>query len=404
MAALNRLNAKLFFSSTFILGAAVVLHASRVIILSVVLNDHDFGVVSTILLLTTIFADFGSLGFSQMACNVRPFSGRHIQRSTYLINLYILSSIFICIVTSLSVSLIATWVGQFGFIQLVITLFAAAMNVTILSSLRSSANIHLYPSAFSLKAVIVMVDVVLLSKGNLSTTNIILWGEVLAFPVLLLIAGRAGVFPGSGKTLRRVPDHIGRNLRQGIRAIMSSFSGMLYFNIERIVALVLLPTASLGFLTKLLMPKIIASQSSFLLAVHFHRYVTSIGEIERSALLANTRRFEPAVIAVMVPGMVLASYILQIAFQYIYSIEISFPLALCIALTAAIFMLNPYSIFLQATGRFVELAAASFAAATLFICVYAVVPDEGNIIYISGLSTAAFLLVTRYFSRRSIRT
>lgn len=403
MGALGHLNFPRFFSSTFILGAAVVLHASRVIILSIVLNDHDFGVVSTILLITTIFADFGSLGFAQLACNVAPFSGRHIQRSNYLINLYILSSFFICLITAIITSAILIVIGEFGFLQLSVTLFAAAMNIAILSSLRSAANVYLYPAAFGTKAVIVLIDVLLLSKGALKISSVMLWGEVLAMPALLIIAGRAGVFRGNSRIVRRVPRHIKRNLSQGIRAIMSGCSGMLYFNIERLVALMLLPTASLGFLTKLLMPKIIASQSSFLLTVHFHRYITSVGPKDRSALIDNIKRFEPWVLGAMIPGMFVATSTVIFAFSYIYGIEVILSLALGVTLTAGICLFNPYSIFLQATGRFSELAVASLASAGLFVSVYALVRDESWILYISTLSTLCFLLLTRYFSIKTAR-
>ncbi len=392
-----------FVSSTFILAFAVVLHATRVIFLSLILDDHDFGVVSTILLVTTIFADFGSLGFSQLAYNVPPFSKAYRRTTSHQVNLYIWSSLAICFCTTSIVSTILVLVGQFGFVAITATLFCAGVNIAILSSLRSAANIYIYPIAFAIKALIIMVDIVILSQGSLQMGTVVLWGEILSVPVLLAIAAYVGVLKFSPRLFKHVRSHLARNIAQGIRAISSSSSAMMFFNIERIVAAIFLSTASMGLLTKMLMPKIIASQSSFLLAVHFHRFVTSIDTVAKADLLLRIRRIEPLAFLLLIPLTALGGFVLQFLFEILYGIETSLLLATSISLTSLIFLFNPFSIFLQATGQFLKLLVANIVSAALFALLYLVFQHEAAILYMSAAAASSYFLLTRYLCFREAK-
>ena len=102
-----------FFSSTLLLAMATVIHALRIIILSFLLGNREFGAVSTILLIGTLFTEFGALGFSQLIYNQPLFHPGRVSRQSRRVGLFFLTGLALLLASAAALAAIASAISVF---------------------------------------------------------------------------------------------------------------------------------------------------------------------------------------------------------------------------------------------------------------------------------------------------
>lgn len=391
-----------FFSSTLLLAMATVIHALRIIILSFLLGNEDFGAVSTILLLATLFTEFGALGFSQLIYNQPLFNPGRVSRQSRRIGLFFLTGTGLLLASAAVVAAIASATSMFAFVTIFLTLFCASSNMMVLSACRSSGSSFTHPIAYLIKSIIVILDIVILGFFTPPLAKMALWGEVVALPILLFYAWYVGILKLRWATVREVPAIFARHFKLGLTAIASAASGMLFFNQERLFGVAALTLEQLGVLTKLLLPKMIAAQGAFLLGVHFHRMVVRMSEADRSALFARAKQYERFAVPIVMLAVAAGGYLAVQLNARVYGIAIDYQTGLAVTALALIFFFNPYSIMLQATNRYTSLAIANGVAVTGFIALVAIVrPRDLGVAILSALSACLWFLIVRILVARS---
>lgn len=391
-----------FFSSTLLLAMATVIHALRIIILSFLLGNTDFGAVSTILLLATLFTEFGALGFSQLIYNQPLFHPGRVSRQSRRIGLFFLTGMGLLLASAATVAAIASAISLFAFVSIFLTLFCAASNMMVLSACRSSRSSFTHPIAYFIKSIVVILDIVILGFFTPPLAKMALWGEVVALPILLFYAWHVGILKLRWTTAREVPAVFAAHFKLGLTAIASAASGMLFFNQERLFGVAALTLEQLGILTKLLLPKMIAAQGAFLLGVHFHRMVVRMSEADRSALFARAKYYERFAVPIVIFTVAAGGYLAVQLNMLIYGIATEYSTGLAVTVLALIFFFNPYSIMLQATNRYSSLAIANSVAVTGFIALVGMAgPHDPGFAVLSALSACLWFLIVRIFVARS---
>lgn len=394
-----------FVSSSLLLAVSTIIHAGRIIILSFVLGNAEFGAVSTVLLIATIFTEFGALGFTQLIYNQSLFEPGRVSRHSRRVGMFLLTGAVLLLATATLVAAIISAISPFAFVTIFLTIFCAATNMVILSACRSSRSNFTHPIAYFIKSIIVTMDIIILGYWAPPIAQIALWGEVIAMPLLLLYAWYIGVLKFRMRTLRAVPQLFATQFKLGLLAIASSASGMLFFNQERLFGVSALTLEQMGILTKLILPKMVAAQGAFLLGVHFHRYVVGLSNAERLALFARIRRFEWIAIPVLLLAVVLGSPVVVALNAAIYSINIGFLTGVAVIALSLVFFFNPYSIMLQATNRYSLLAYANSGAVVVFVGLTAIRGAEGSAVVLhSAVSACFWLLFVRLFAGYSFGT
>lgn len=391
-----------FFSSTLLLAMATIIHALRIIILSFLLSNTDFGAVSTILLLATLFTEFGALGFSQLIYNQPLFKPGRVSRQSRRIGLFFLTGMGLFLTNAAVVAAIASAISVFAFATIFLTLFCAASNIMVLSACRSSHSSFTHPIAYFIKSIIVVLDIVILGFFTPPLAKMALWGEVVALPILLFYAWHVGILKLRWTSARAMPAIFTKHFKVGLTAIASAASGMLFFNQERLFGVAALTLEQLGILTKLLLPKMIAAQGAFLLGVHFHRMVVRMSEADRSTLFARAKHYERYVVPISVLAVTVGGYLAVQFNTLIYGIAIDYPTGLAVTVLALIFFFNPYSIMLQATNHYISLAIANSIAVAGFVALVVMVgPHSPGVAVLSALSACLWFLIVRIFVARS---
>ncbi|MBU1538694.1 MAG: hypothetical protein KKC29_09180 [Alphaproteobacteria bacterium] len=396
---------RILFSSTMLLGTATVIHALRILILSFLLGNTDFGAVSTIMLMAIFFTEFGALGFSQLIYNQPLFNPGRVSRQSRRIGLYFVTGIGLLLVSAVVVAAIVAVISAFSFAMIFLTIFCAASNMMVLSACRSSQSSFTHPLAYFIKGVIVIADIVILGFFTPPIEMMALWGEVIALPILLFYAWRVGVLKLRWTIVREVPGHLRTHLKLGVSAIGSAASGMVFFNQERLFGVAALTFEQLGVLTKLLLPKLIAAQGAFLLGVHFHRMVVRMTEAERAAFLVRARRFEGIAMLVVALAVGAGGYIVAQLVARLYDIRIDYPTGVAVTVLALLFFFNPYSIMLQATNRYGALTLANTIAVGAFVAMMAASGSGGpGPIMLSAVSACLWFVVIRLLVARHFPT
>lgn len=368
----------------------------RVIVLSLLLGDSDFGIVATLLLLAALFAEFGTLGFGQLVYNQPLFSPGRRNWRAHRVALFLLSGMAMASAISVIVSLLLYRFTPFNFAPLWLTLWCAAMNSMIISACRAAASQFIHPAGYAIKAVIVSIDIVILGFIGLSLENMALWGEVAAFPALLLYAWHIGILRRNCRIAASVLSTIRKNWRLGLKAIISSATGIVFFNQERILGAAFLTFEQMGILTKILMPKIIAAQGSFLFGVHFHRWIVSLDGLKRNALIKRMNRWEIWITPMLIVVLVSGGWITVQFIDLIYEISISLIMGMAITLLALAFLINPYAIILQANNHFTPLAKANLLAVLQFAAACLLWhPEVEGVLIASAASAFTWFLVVR---------
>jgi hypothetical protein len=397
------LQMKNFFSSTLLLAAAAILHSMRIISLSFLLGNHDFGGVSTILLMMTLFVEFGALGISQLVYNQPLFEPGRVTRQGRRIGLFFATAASLLLCTALIAATAIAAISMFQFWAVFLTLFCAAMNMMTLACCRASQSNFTHPLGFFIKAVIVVIDIVILGFFTPPIEKMVFWGEVAALPVLLFYAWRVGVLKLRLGIVREIPRLLLSHARLGILSISSAASGMIFFNQERIFGVSALSLEQLGLMTKLLLPKMIAAQGAFLLGVHFHRMIVRFTPAERSALLVRVKRLEWIGLPLIALALAAGGFLAVPLNHYVYDIDISFITGISAALLALVFFFNPYSIMLQATNHFSALVVANVAAVACFAAAVMLWdPTTSQTIILSAVSAALWAIIVRVIALRNL--
>ncbi|HWW55888.1 MAG TPA: hypothetical protein VN047_03245 [Sphingopyxis sp.] len=383
------------FGSILLLGAGSFIHALRVIILSFLLGNHNFGAVSTILLISTLFAEFGTLGFSQLIYNQRLFTPRVISRASVNVSRFLLTGLLIISVMAVVTALVISLAGPFHFWTLFVTLICAAANTMILASCRASNNKFTHPTAFFLKSLVVLVDVAVLGSGHFHVESIILWGEVLATPVLFVYALRHGIIQPRWSVLRKVPGIVTIHWRVAFWAVMSSMSALLFLNQERMAGAFFLTLAQMGVITKIILIKIIGGQSAFIFGTYFHRHVVGSDHAGRVQTFAVVRRYELYVYPALAVLCLLMTIPVQMAYRAFYGIELSFAVAIAAMILAIVFFFNPFAILLQASGRFGTIARYNALVVALFFALALFSFDSSYVVIASAATSSLWYVLVR---------
>lgn len=384
-------------SATVLLAVATILHAMRVIVLSLLLHNRDFGAVSTILLITALFSEFGSVGFGQLVYNQPLFTpGRRSWRG-YRVQLFMLAGMALASVLSIAVVLLIDVQAPFGLFPLWMTVWCNALNMIVLSACRASSSRFTHPVAYAIKAAIISVDIVILGVIRLPVEHMALWGEVLALPFLLVYAWRVGLLHRYPHLPRAVLGTIFKNRWLGLTAITSSATGVVFFNQDRVFGATFLTLEQMGVVTKLLLPKTIAAQGSFLFAVQFHRWVVSLDPARRDDLLGRMARADTRLLVVLVVLLLIGGWLIAWFDRIVYHITADLMTGTAVALTALMFFINPYANILQANSRFSQLARANIAAIVIFaIVAIAVRPGPAGVVTVCAISALAWFLLVRH--------
>lgn len=391
-----------FFSSTLLLAMATVIHALRIIILSFLLGNREFGAVSTILLIGTLFTEFGALGFSQLIYNQPLFHPGRVSRQSRRIGLFFLTGLVLLLASAAAVAAIASAISVFAFVTIFLTLFCTGANMMVLSACRSSRSSFTHPIAYFIKSIIVILDIVILGFFTPPLAKMALWGEVAALPILLFYSWHVGILKLRWRSARHVPAIFAGYFKLGLTAIASAASGMLFFNQERLFGVAALTLEQLGILTKLLLPKMIAAQGAFLLGVHFHRMIVRMSEADRPALFARARHYERFALPIAMLAIAVGGYLAVQLNAFIYGIAIDYATGLAVTVLALIFFFNPYSIMLQATNRYVSLAIANSIAVLGFITLVTLAGSQGpGVAILSALSACLWFLIVRKLVARN---
>lgn len=383
------------FSSILLLGAGSFIHALRVIILSFLLGNHNFGAVSTILLISTLFAEFGTLGFSQLIYNQRLFTPRVIDRASVNVSRFLATGLSIISIMGLVTALAISFAGPFQFWTLLVTLVCAAANTMILAACRASTNKFTHPTAFFLKSLIVLVDIAVLGSGHFQVETIILWGEVLATPVLLFYALKHGIVRPRWSFFRKIPDVIKLHWRLAFWAVMSSMSALLFLNQERMAGAFFLTLAQVGVITKIILIKIIGGQSAFIFGTYFHRHVVGSDQAGRVQTFAVVRRYERYVYPALAALCLLMTIPVQMAYRAFYGIDLSYAVAIAAMILAIVFFFNPFAILLQASGRFGTIARYNALVVGLFFLLALFSADSSYIVVASAAASLLWYVLVR---------
>ncbi|MDI1325518.1 MAG: hypothetical protein PSV23_01840 [Brevundimonas sp.] len=386
---------KTFFSSTLLLGTASVVHAMRVIILSLLLGNREFGTVSTILLISTLFAEFGSLGFSQLVYNQGLYTPRIISRASVNVSRFLLTGLSIVSTMAVMTALVISTAGLFHFWTLFPTLICAAANVMILASCRASNNKFTHPAAYFLKSLIVLIDIAVLGSGHFAIDTIMLWGEILATPVLLFYAMRSGILRPRWSVLRKLPSLVAAHRNVAFWAIMSSMTALLFLNQERIAGGSFLTLEQMGIITKIILIKIIGGQSAFILGTYFHRHIVGSGQAGRVRSFAIIRRYEfwaYSAVALICLAMTIP---VQWAYKAFYDIELTYAVAISAMVLGIVFFFNPFAILLQASGKFGTIARYNAVAVTLFMILAIFSVDSSYVVITSAATSLLWYILVR---------
>lgn len=389
-------------SLTLLLGAGSFIHAMRVIVLSLLLGNRDFGAVSTILLISALFAEFGSLGFSQLIYNQRLFTPGGIDRASVNVSRFLVAGLSIIVVMAVVVSLAVASLGPFQFTTLFLTLLCAATNTMLLAACRASKNKLTHPVGFFLKSIIVLIDIAILGTGHLNIESIALWGEILATPVLLIYVFRKMLIMPNLSLFRKVPGLLASNSRIAIWAVVSSMSSLIFFNQERIAGAIFLSLEQMGIITKMILIKIIAAQCAFIFGTYFHRHLIGCEMQERNDLFKKVRQYEYYIYAIVFAMCVVGSIPVQIVFGFVYGIEMDMVVTISAIVLAVIFFFNPFSILLQASGRFDLITRCNVIAVCLFLILATFRIDSAYLIIASAGASMIWYLLIRHAARKLV--
>ena len=383
-------------STTLLLGTGSVIHAMRVIVLSLLLGNRDFGAVSTILLIASLFAEFGSLGFSQLIYNQRLFTPRLLNRAAVNVSRYLFAGLLIIVMMAAVTSAIIAVFTSFYVVTIFLTLFCAASNTMLLAACRASNNGFTHPIGFFLKSLIVLVDIAILGAGNLQIETIALWGEIFATPVLLAYAVRCGIVRPSRVMRRKIKALLMANRLIAVWAVMSSVSSLVFLNQERIAGALFLSLEDMGAMSKILLIKIIAAQGAFILGAPFHRHIVGLDQPARVDLFTQLRRYERYLYGALALLCALAIIPIKTVYRLAYAIDVSTAVAISAVVLAIIFAFNPFAILLQASGQFRKVSAINAITVALFLSFAVFNHDNVAIIIASAAaSTIWFVLIRR---------
>ena len=383
-------------STTLLLGTGSVIHAMRVIVLSLLLDNRDFGAVSTILLIATLFAEFGSLGFSQLIYNQRLFTPGVLNRAAVNVSRYLFAGLLIIVIMAAVTGAIIAVFTSFYVITIFLTLICAASNTMLLAACRASTSGFTHPIGFFVKSLIVLVDIAILGAGDLHIDTIALWGEVLAAPVLIAYAVRCGIVRPSRVMRRKIKALLMTNRLIAVWAVMSSVSSLVFLNQERIAGALFLSLEDMGAMSKILLIKIIAAQGAFILGAPFHRHIIGSSQAARINLFTEIRRYEPYAYGVLALLCALAVMPIQTVYRLAYTIDVSTAVAISAVVLAIIFAFNPFSILLQASGQFRKVSAINAITVALFLSFALFNHDNVAIVIASATaSTIWFVLIRR---------
>lgn len=391
-----------FLSSTFLLGAGSVIHALRVIILSFLLGNRDFGAVSTILLISTLFAEFGSLGFSQLVYNQRLYTPGVANRASVNVSRFLMTGLSIISTMAILTALAISGTGSFHFGTLFLTLICAAANVMILATCRASNNKFTHPVGYFLKSLIVLVDIAVLGTGHIDIASIMLWGEILATPALLFYAWRSGVLRLRWSIFRKAPGLVARHRNIAFWAVMSSMSALLFLNQERMAGAFFLTLEQMGVITKIILIKIIGGQSAFIFGTHFHRHIVGSDQDGWVRTFALVRRYEFFVYPALALGCLVMMIPVQMAYQAFYGIELGYAVAIAAMILAIVFFFNPFAILLQASGHFGTIARTNAIAVTLFLALAIFSFDSSYVVIASAATSLLWYVLVRRAAYRIV--
>lgn len=387
---------KAFLSSTLLLGIGSVIHALRVIVLSFLLGNADFGAVSTVLLISTLFAEFGPLGFSQLIYNQRLYTPGLVTRASVNVSRFLATGLAILVPLAIVISLAVALASPFHFVTLLATLVCAGANVMILAACRAARSKFTHAVGYAIKSVIVLADIAVLGSGLLPTEYILLVGEILATPVLLVYAWRSGVFPFRRSILAKVPEVVRANKRIAFWALASSMSALLFLNQERMAGALFFTLEEMGVITKIILIKIIGAQSAFLFGTYFHRHVVGCDPQERARTFAQIRKYEPYAYAALAALCLLMTIPVQEAYALLYDIELSPQTALSVLVLGIVFFFNPFAILLQASGRFGIVARCNAIAIGLFALIVLFGTSSAFVIVASAIASLVWYGLIRY--------
>jgi O-antigen/teichoic acid export membrane protein len=390
------LSLRSFLSSTLLLGVGSVIHALRVIVLSLLLSNYQFGAVSTVLLISTLFAEFGTLGLSQLVYNQSLYTPRVVNRNSLIISRFAMSGLFVITMMAFVVSAIISAMASFRFFALFPTLLCAATNVMVLASLRASDSKFTHPLGYAIKAIIVLTDIFVLGFGYFEVDSIMLWGEILAAPVLLIFAARSGIVRVRKSIFRHVFAHLKKHIRTASWAVLSSMSALLLLNQERLAAALFLDLEQMGIISKVVLIKIIGGQSAFIFGTYFHRHIVGSDATARAWIFAEIRRYEVYVYFILLGACAIGSVPVMLIYAAVYQIELSYVASFSAIALAIVFFFNPFAIFLQASGRFDTLTQCNAITVVLFFALASVNLDGLNIVNASAVTALMWFALIRH--------
>jgi O-antigen/teichoic acid export membrane protein len=389
-------------SSSFLLGVGSLIHAMRVIILSFLLGNRDFGAVSTLLLIATLFGEFGSLGFSQLVYNQRLFRPGIIDRALVNVSRFLIAGLSIIAAMALITAIAISSVGTFHFGALLLTLVCAAANVMILAACRASSSKFTHPLGYFLKSLIVLVDIAILGAGHFNIETMVLWGEVLATPVLLAYAWRVGMFRLRWSHFQSVLGLLAQHRYAAFWAVLSSMSALIFFNQERIAGALFLTLEEMGVIAKIILIKLIGAQLAFVLGTHFHRHIVGSDLPKRKQTFDMFRRYEFQAYLALALLCAIATIPVQIAYQWVYNIELTYAAAISAIVLGVVFFFNPYAILLQATGRFSAITRCNMIEVILFVVLTTTGLSSLDTVVASAIMSLFWYVLIRHTAVRTL--
>lgn len=391
-----------FVTFSLLLAAGTLIHAMRVIVLSLLLDNRDFGAVSMILLISTLFAEFGSLGLSQLVYNQRLFTPGVINRASVNVSRFLLAGLAIIGMMAVVAALIIAALAPFNFTTLFLTLLCAATNTMILAACRASKNKFTHPVGFFLKSIVVLIDIAILGMGNIEIASIALWGEIIATPLLLFYIFRGKLIMPKRSIARKILHLLMTNRRIATWAVISSMSSLIFFNQERIAGALFVSLEQMGVISKMILIKIIAAQCAFIFGTYFHRHLIASGGPERTVLFAKIRELEFQVYIALFVLCLVSSVPVIFAFDVIYRIEMNVLIATSVTILAVLFFFNPFAILLQCSGRFDLITRCNLVAVGLFSVAMVFFNDTTQIVVASAGASMLWYLLIRHAARKLI--
>lgn len=383
---------------TLLLAFAVVLHASRVIWLSFALPNEEFGAFATLLLLSVMFAEFGNWGFAQLIYNQKVYEPRCQGTELRNVSALMTAALVISSVMAVALALFVSQFTVFGFVQLLATLACSGVNLTILAACRASSSKYTYPFGYLIKASVVLVDVAVLIYVEMPIENMVLFGELLAAPLLSGYAFYLGLWKSRSRLCRHALLMFRRNIKSGLAVVVSSSTALLFFNQDRMLAATLFNLSDMGIFSKLLMPKIIGAQLGFLFSVQFHRWLIANQSTSIVSKVQLMHRMEKLIALPLVLILFVGGFTVVLFYDVAYNIEVHLFTGFLLVILACIYFANPYAVLLQASGNFKYLTLGNVLGLIAFAIVIIFIPfTPASVLSASAFSAIVWLVGVRRF-------